>query len=546
MLNRRDFLKAASLTGGLGAIKPIEAIASRYQTSSGFFTVHPFVENHPDAVFIMKTNVDVKTNHDAKTGAGLAFARSVLVPSESGIPLTHLIPIKPNITFAQPAKIGTKLTGGTVPVDADYLRGIITDPFFVEGIINGIKELGVSASNIHALDRWDGGTWKALGWNDVAARTGITMKSREQKVGSISENEIVWVDTPNGVWFRKIPYLYPVNAPNTWLLGVSKFKAHGMGITLNLKNIQGCLVAEYQSFCTRITASYPAAEAHLNPDRVSVINANYNRHAADKIPRWDRPGNDGGLWMETWFSRTADNNLATKIGLSVVEGVYGRDGDGFLAGPNSGPYGTAQANDYMSNIIIFGKNQVYVDIIGHWLAGHEPGNMGFLHIAKEIGLSKALNPANIPVYEWNADGTAKLAPLTDFARTPLKTYYLQRNYNGGTEEKYHLCNEPFTYPSEAPLGVDEKAEPQAFVLHQNKPNPFNPSTSIEYFLPKGGNARLDVYNSAGQLVETLVDGYRAAGSHLAVWNTTGKSSGVYFYRFRSGDFTATKKMMLLK
>ncbi len=546
MFTRRDFLKTTSLAGGLSAAKPIKSLASRYQTSSEYFNVHPFVENNPNAVFIMKTNVDEKTNHTAITNAGLDFARSVFVPSDSGIPLTYLIPIKPNITFAQPAKIGTKLPGGTINCDADYLRGIITDPFFCEGVINGIKELGVSAANIHALDRWDGGTWKALGWHDVVTRTGITMKSREQKVGAISENEIVWVDTPNGYWFRKIPFLYPVNAPNTWLLGISKFKAHGMGVTLNLKNIQGCLVADYQSFCTRITSAYPAAAADLNPDRNAVIYADYDRHVADKIPRWDKPGNNGGLWMETWTARTMDNNLATNIGLSVVEGVYGRDGNGFLEGPNVGPYSSKQCNDYMSNIIIFGKNQAHVDIIGHWLAGHEPGNFGFLHIAKEVGIAKALNPANIPVYEWKSDGSAVLTSLASFERTPLKTYYLQRDYNDQTEPYYHMCDEPFDYPSETSLRVKKTKEPQAFVLHQNRPNPFNPSTSIEFYLPRAGNVRLEVYNASGQLVETLVDDHRAAGSHMANWNTAGKSSGVYFYRFRSGDFTATRKMTLLK
>ena len=101
MFNRREFLKTASLTGGLGAIKPIESLASRFQTSSGFFGVHSFIENNPEAVFIMRTNVDVKTNSQAKIQAGLAFGRSVLVPKDEkkgGIPLTHKIAIKPNLT----------------------------------------------------------------------------------------------------------------------------------------------------------------------------------------------------------------------------------------------------------------------------------------------------------------------------------------------------------------------------------------------------------------------------------------------------------------
>jgi hypothetical protein len=545
MFSRRNFLKTASVAGSIGAIKPIEAIASRSQSSTGFFGVHPFVENHPNAVFIMKTGVDVKTNHDAVKGAGNTFANTVLVPKENGVPLTNLVAIKPNITYAQPEKIGTKLPGGTTAVTIDYLRGIVTDPFFVEGVIDSIKDLGVSAPDIHVLDTWYGGS-NELGYNGVATRTGITLKDRTGVVTSLPASEVTWVDTPNGTWFRRIPYLYPVNAPNSWLLSVSKFKAHGMGITLCMKNIQGTVAHEYQSFCTRFGSSYPAANADLNPNRNTVIQANYNRHVADGIPRWDKPGTSGGIWMETWGSRAMDNNLATNVGLSVIEGVYGRDGDGFLAGPNVGEISSTECFDYMSNLVIFGMNRVYVDIIGHWLAGQEPGNFGLFHLAKEHGLSELLNPSLIPVYEWKADGAATLTPLTDFTRTPLKTYYLQRDYNGGTEPLYHLCDEPFNYPTETPLSVEENAKPEAFVLSQNIPNPFNPNTSIQYTIPKGGNARLEVYNTAGQLVDVLVDGFKPAGSHMAVWNTMGKASGTYFYRFRFGGFSETKKMTILK
>jgi hypothetical protein len=286
--------------------------------------------------------------------------------------------------------------------------------------------------------------------------------------------------------------------------------------------------------------------SNTNPNWSADIGANYTRHKNAGIPRWDKPTQNGGIWMETWASRCLDNNSVTKSGLYVVEGVYGRDGDGFLNGPNTGTkLSTGEAWDYMSNIVIFGKNQMYVDIIGHWLAGHEPGNFGLFHIAKERGLSTRINPALIPVYEWKADGTATLTPLSSFQRTPLKTYYLQRNYNGGTEDYYHMCDEPYTYaPDEPPVSVEER--PQAFALSQNRPNPFNPSTSIQYSLPTGGQARLEVFNSQGQLVDVLVDGYRPAGSHMATWNTAGKASGTYFYRFRFGGLTETKKMMLVK
>jgi hypothetical protein len=545
MIKRRDFLKTAALAGGIGAVKPIESLASRYQASTGFFGVHPFVENNPEAVFIMKTNVDVKTNYDGIRNAALDFTRSVIVPRENGVPLTHLIPIKPNITESRVGNIGKTLTGGKTPVTAEYLRGIVTNPFFVEGAIEAIKELGVSTPNIHVVETWDSGTWNALGYNDMAERTGVTMKSRQIDVTKLPESEIVWKDVDNGIWFKRIPYLYPVNAPDAWLLSIAKFKAHGMGITLCLKNIQGTIAQSYQTFCTGFGSAYSAANSDMNPQRNTIIQENYNRHKY-AIPRWNKPGDwEGGKWMETWGSRTIDNNRTTKVGLSVIEGVYGRDGDGFLTGPNQGEFSSTEAFDYMTNIIIFGMNQVYVDIIGHWLAGHEPGNFGIFHLAKEHGLSSRINPALIPVYEWKPDGSASLTPLAGFTRTPLKTNFLQRNYNGGTEPLYHLCDEAYTYATdETPVLVEER--PRTFLLSQNKPNPFNPSTSIQYTLPIGGQARLEVFNSRGQLVDVLVEGYRSAGSHMAVWNTSGKASGTYLYRFRSGGFTETKKMTLLK
>jgi hypothetical protein len=171
--------------------------------------------------------------------------------------------------------------------------------------------------------------------------------------------------------------------------------------------------------------------------------------------------------------------------------------------------------------------------------------MGLFHCALDCGMSTTVNPWAIPVYTWNADGTAELTPLDSFTQTPLLTYYLCRNYNGQTEPIYHLCNEPYDY---GPVtGVDNTASrPGAFVLNQNRPNPFNPNTSIEYRLPHGGNARLEVFNVSGQLVDVLVDGYRSAGTHMAVWNTGKHAAGTYLYRFTYRGFSETKKMTLLK
>ena len=546
MLKRRDFLK--TVAGGPMALAPIKAIGSRYQTSGSYYGVHPFIENNPDAVFIMKTNVDVKTNSEAKVLAGLDFGRSVLIPkdeADGGVPLTHNVAIKPNLTT-----LSKNPTEGTM--------GVFTDAYFIEGIIAGLNELGVSSGQIFLRETNSKTTEiDASGFSQMAARSGVSLKVNSLKVGVISENELAWVDTsPECVWFRKMPYLWPFNAPDTFFLNIAKFKAHGMGLTLAGKNIQGTLCHDYQELCSssHYDGNMNIDPGHFKIDAHSVIAANFARHVADGIPRWEKPGTgwNSGLGMERWATRTIDNHISSNIGLHIVEGVYGRDGNGFSNGPYMAD-GTmniyssnGQGRDFMTNIIIFGKNPFHVDSIGHWLGGHEPGNLGYLHLALERGASTLMNPHSIPVYEWNADGSAALTPLDQFERTQLITYYLRRNYNSQTEPYWHMLDEPFDYGT---VHVDSPAasqNPQAFVLRQNRPNPFNPNTAIEYSIPRGGYVRLEVFNMNGQLVEVLADGYMEGGAHMAVWNTGRQSSGTYFYRIRYGGFSETKKMVLLK
>ncbi len=86
---------------------------------------------------------------------------------------------------------------------------------------------------------------------------------------------------------------------------------------------------------------------------------------------------------------------------------------------------------------------------------------------------------------------------------------------------------------------------------QNHPNPFNPSTTISYTLPQSSPVRLQVFNLLGQPVRTLAEGEQAAGPHSVPWDGTDDqgrilSSGVYFYRLQSKNYSAVNKMLLLK
>jgi hypothetical protein len=93
--------------------------------------------------------------------------------------------------------------------------------------------------------------------------------------------------------------------------------------------------------------------------------------------------------------------------------------------------------------------------------------------------------------------------------------------------------------------VEDDAQ-AAFAVDQNAPNPFNPTTSINFTIPASGHVTVDVFNVAGQKVETLVNDHMSAGKHSVVWDASGFSNGVYFYTVKAGDHSQTMKMTLLK
>jgi hypothetical protein len=93
--------------------------------------------------------------------------------------------------------------------------------------------------------------------------------------------------------------------------------------------------------------------------------------------------------------------------------------------------------------------------------------------------------------------------------------------------------------------------PVSYALGQNFPNPFNPATTIRYALAKTGDVTLEIYNMLGQKVRTLFSGTRATGEYEAQWDGTADNgshvaSGVYFYRLRSGEFNAVRKLVMIR
>ena len=85
-----------------------------------------------------------------------------------------------------------------------------------------------------------------------------------------------------------------------------------------------------------------------------------------------------------------------------------------------------------------------------------------------------------------------------------------------------------------------------YALNSLSPNPFNPSTTISFQLPVSGHVNVTIYDISGRLVETLVNGWRAAGDHQVIFEGQNLASGIYFVRLKAGNFAQAKKMVMLK
>ena len=101
------------------------------------------------------------------------------------------------------------------------------------------------------------------------------------------------------------------------------------------------------------------------------------------------------------------------------------------------------------------------------------------------------------------------------------------------------------------LGIDSSLNPEFFCLHQNHPNPFNPTTKISYDLPEASVVSLSIYDLMGRKIRTLINSEQNAGFKNIQWNATdnlGKSvpAGMYIYTIQAGEFRQTRKMVLLK
>jgi beta-glucosidase len=231
---------------------------------------------------------------------------------------------------------------------------------------------------------------------------------------------------------------------------------------------------------------------------------------------------------------TPPENLALqKLAIaSSIEGV-GLEASRAVDG-NYGTRWSSQFSDPQWLVIDLGSVQTFNQIRLYWETAY----------GKEYKIQISENGTNWTdiFHQTNGLGGIEKYDVQTSARF-IRIYGIKR----GTEWGYSLYEvEIFFLDKTSDRDGNNLQEIKDYVLYENFPNPFNSSTIIVYQMPKDGRVSIKVYNTLGQEVAILVDEEKPAGKYQVEFNATNLSSGVYFYKMRSGKFTDSKKLTLMR
>lgn len=169
-------------------------------------------------------------------------------------------------------------------------------------------------------------------------------------------------------------------------------------------------------------------------------------------------------------------------------------------------------------------------------------------------ISTLSNNTEILIYKYSSAGTELWAdtyiPNPNFEDKPVSVMADGNGniYLGGVSNSGEYDKDMLLIKYSQPLAVEPVSNelPTEFSLSQNYPNPFNPVTNIKFSIPESGNVKLTVFDITGKIAAELLDESINAGEYKIDFDASALSSGVYFYRLQSENFSETKKMILVK
>lgn len=185
----------------------------------------------------------------------------------------------------------------------------------------------------------------------------------------------------------------------------------------------------------------------------------------------------------------------------------------------------------------FTSNIINSDVQLSWLTATEKNNMGFeIERFQKSIVNAQTEWVKIGFVEGNGTSTEIHSySFTDKNLTAGKYSYRLKQLDFDGSYAYHNLNE------EIEIGL-----PNKFELAQNYPNPFNPTTNIRFSITKQSNVKLELYNSLGELINTMINETKAPGNYDVTFKAGNFSSGVYLYKLTTNEGSLTKKMTLIK
>ncbi len=224
---------------------------------------------------------------------------------------------------------------------------------------------------------------------------------------------------------------------------------------------------------------------------------------------------------------------------TVPNGTYTVNVQG--AGPNGIPVHRRSVTlEVIDNVPVeltsFTANVNHNSVILSWQTATEINNSGF-------EIQRCFQTENVRT-SWDKIGFVQGNGTT----TSINQYsFIDKNIVKQGHYIYRLkqidLDGKYAYSAEAGADV---SKPNVYYLSQNYPNPFNPTTNIEFSIPERSHVTLKVYDVLGNEVATLVDGWMESTNHQVTFDGSKLASGIYYYTLMAGNFTSTKKLILLK
>lgn len=164
-------------------------------------------------------------------------------------------------------------------------------------------------------------------------------------------------------------------------------------------------------------------------------------------------------------------------------------------------------------------------------------NSNHIYVGTDIGVFVSVTGGGY--WQDFNNGLPDVVQAMDFNITKVNNVIRVMTHGNGAYER-NLLSQIITDLNNVSDNISE------FKLKQNYPNPFNPMTTIEYQIPNSGHVSLKIYDALGNQIKALIDRELTAGTHIVKFDGKGLSSGTYFYQLESGNYSETKKMILLR